>query len=442
MAKSKEDIKDSEQTTDTDRKGPKNLKINIKKGQAWTRFLEIEVPAEDVTSKFQSVYESFRSKAKISGFRPGRAPMGIVKQRYAGEIKAEVLDDLLSQSFQQALIQENLIPLGTPKVSDVEFDNEKPLKFKAEIEIRPEIKLGKYKGFRVEKKVGKVTEKDVDDSIEYLRGRMAEYHPVQRPSENGDLVIVDLIKKHDKLNKLKEDKLENAEIYLGGEGVLEEFQRGLMGVRLGEMKDISVKYPDDYYDKNLAGDQILFMAVVKEIKRRVLPEINDEFADKVSKAKSLDELKESLKKNLEAQARDDATKTIRSEIIKRVVDGNLFDVPGSLLDRYLASVIEDFKKKGESVDENTVRSQYRPLGENFIRWNYLYHEIARAEGLKVEADERKKWVEGFSKTYNISEEKARAYLGKSGRVHDIDESILEEKVIEFIIKNSEVITAG
>ncbi len=442
MAKSKEDIKDSEQTTDADKEAPKNLKIDIRKGQAWTRFLEIEVPVEDVTSKFQSVYESFRSKAKISGFRPGRAPMGIVKQRYAGEIKAEVLDDLLSQSFQQALIQENLIPLGTPKVSDVEFDTDKPLKFKAEIEIRPEIKLGKYKGFRVEKKVGKVTGKDVDDSIEYLRGRMAEYHPVQRPSENSDLVIVDLIKKHDKLNRLKEDKLENVELHLGGEGVLKEFQDGLMGVRIGEMKDISVKYPDDYYDKNLAGDQILFMAVVKEIKRRVLPEINDEFADRVSKAKSLDELKESLKKNLETQAQNDATKTIRSEIIKRVVEGNLFDVPGSMLDRYPASVIEDFKNKGESVDENTVRSQYRPLGENFIRWNYLYHEIARAEELKVEADDRKKWVEGFSKTYNISEEKARAYLGKSGRVHDIDESILEEKVIEFIIKNSEVITAG
>ena len=442
MAKSKEDTRDSEQTTDIDKEGPKNLKINIKKGQAWTRFLEIEVPVEDVTSKFQSIHESFRSKAKISGFRPGKAPMGLVKQRYAGEIKAEVLDGLLSQSFQQALIQEKLVPLGTPKVSDVEFDADKPLKFKAEIEIRPEIKLGKHKGFRVEKKVGKVTEKDVDDSLQYLRDRMAEFHPVQRPSENRDLVIVDLIKKHDKLNRLKEDRLENVELYLGGDGVLEEFQRGLMGVRIGEMKDISVKYPDDYYDKNLAGDQILFMAVVKEIKRKVLPELNDDFADRVSKGKSLDELKESLKRNLGAQAQDDATKSMRSEIVKRVVEGNLFDVPQSLLDRYLDSVVEDFKKKDESVDENMVRSQYRPLGENFIRWNYLYHEIARAEGLKVGTDERKKWVEGFAKTYNISEEKAREYLGKSGRVQDIEESILEDKVIEFIIKNSEVITAG
>ena len=233
MAKSKEDIRDSEQAMDIGREGSKNLKINIMKGQAWTRFLEIEVPAEDVTTKFQSVYESFRSKAKISGFRPGKAPMGIVKQRYAGEIKAEVLEELLSQAYQRALMQEKLIPLHNPKLSDIKFDENEALKFKAEIEIRPEIKLGKHKGFRVEKRVGKITEKDVDDSIEYLRERMAEYHPVQRPSQNGDLVIVDLIKKHDKLNRLKEDKLEDVEIYLGSDGVLDEFQRGLMGVRIG-----------------------------------------------------------------------------------------------------------------------------------------------------------------------------------------------------------------
>jgi trigger factor len=425
----------------TEKEGSENLKINVRNGQAWTRFLEIEVPAEDVTSKFRSVYESYRSKAKISGFRPGKAPMGVVKQRYAGEIKAEVLEELIPEAYQQALTQKKLIPLDNPKLSDVDFGEDKPLKFKAEIEIRPEIKLGKYKGFRVEKRVGRITEKDVDSSLQYLRDRMAEYHPVQRPSENGDLVIVDLIKKHDRLNRLKEERLDNVEIYLGGDGVLEEFQRGLMGVRIGEMKDISVKYPDDYFDRNLAGDQILFMAVTKEIKRKVLPELNDEFAARASRAKTLDELKETLRKNLEAQAQDDATKNLRSEVIKRVVEGNLFDVPQSLLDKYLDSVVEDFKSKGETVDEKIVRNQYRPLGENFIRWNYLYHEIARAEELKVGPDERKKWVEGFARTYNISEEKAREFLGKSGRVQNIDESILEDKVIEFIVKNSEVITA-
>jgi trigger factor len=421
--------------------GTKSLQIKskVKNGQGWIRFLEIEVPTEEVSSKFQSTYEQYRSKAKIPGFRPGKAPMGMVKQKFGNEVRGEVLEDLLSDAYRQALTDEKLMPLDDPKISEVEFDESQPLKFKAEIEVRPEIKLGKYIGFRIEKKTRKVADKDVDDSLQYLQERMAEYHPVQRPSESGDLVIVDLIKKHDKLGRLKEEKLENVEIYLGGEGVLEEFQKNLTGVRIGEMKNIQVKYPDDYYDPNLAGDEILFMAVTKEIKKKVLPELNDEFAARASKSKTLEELKESLKKNLEAQAFEDANKALRSEIIKRVVEGNLFDVPISLLNKYLDSVVEDFKEKGQKVDENKVRSQYRPLGENFIRWSYLYHEIAEAEEIKVQAEDRKKWVEGFARTYNMSEEAAREALGKSKRIRDIDESILEARVIDHIIENSEII---
>ncbi len=134
------------------------------------------------------------------------------------------------------------------------------------------------------KKVPEIADKEVDESLNYLRERFAEYIPVQRPAENGDLIIADLLKKHDKLGRLQEEKLENVEIELGSKGILEEFQRGLLGMRIGEMKDISVKYPDNYHDPNLAGDQILFLTVVKEIKKKVLPELNDEFATKVSKS--------------------------------------------------------------------------------------------------------------------------------------------------------------
>jgi len=413
--------------------------VKVRNGQAWTRFLEIEVPAEDVALKFDSVFESFRSKAKIPGFRPGKAPMAIVKQRFAGDIRAEALEQLLPEAFQMAILQENLIPLGSPKLTEIDFKIDNPLKFKAEIEVRPEITLDKYKNFRIEKRISKVTEKDFDDAIAYLRDRKAEFHPVERPSKNGDMVMVDLLKKHDKLGRLKEDKLENVEIILGSDGVLEEFNRELVGVSIGEMKNISIKYPDDYFDRTLAGDQIMFTAVVKEIKRKELPELNDEFAAGVSAMKTMDELKEKIRKDLETRAQDEATRKLRTEIIKRVIEGNSFDVPISMLDRYLQSVVEDFKNRGETADEGTIRNQYRPVGENFIRWSYLYHEIAKKEGISVAAGDRKKWVEGFARAYNVTEEKARQYLAKSDRIQDIDESILEDKVIEFIIRNSEII---
>ncbi len=131
---------------------------------------------------------------------------------------------------------------------------------------------------------------------------------------------------------------------------------------------------------------------------------------------------------------------LRNEIIKRVIDANRFDVPISLLDTYLDNVVEDSKKRGEAVDEDAIRSQYRGLGENLIRWSYLHYEIAKAENIKVEADDRRKWVENFAKTYNMTVEAAREALGKSKKLQDIDDSILEEKVLEFIINKSEIIT--
>ena len=417
----------------------KKLNVTVTNGQAWTRFIEIEVPAEDVNSKFDSVYDAFRRKVKVPGFRPGKVPMGIIKQRYADDVKVEALDELLPEALQKAILQENLIPLDRPKVSEIEFEIDKPLKFKAEIEIQPEIELKEYKGFKIEKNINKISDKDMDDALNYLRDRKAEFHPVERPSQTGDLVLVDLLKKHDKLGRLKEDKLDDVEIMLGGDGVLEEFNKELAGVRIGEMKNVTVEYPDDYFDKNLAGDSITFMVIVKEIKRKELPELNDTFAASISQTKTMDELKDKIGKDLEARAQDEATKRVRSEIIRRVVEGNNFEPPVSMLDRYLNSVVEDFKSKGETVDEETIRKQYRPLGENYIRWSYLYHEIADKEGLKVEAEDRKRWVDGFAKTYNVSEKVAREYLGKSNRLQDIDESILEDKVVDFIVKNSEIV---
>jgi trigger factor len=418
---------------------PDKLKVDLTEGQSWTRFLVIEVPSEEVDAKFQEVYGEYRSKARIPGFRPGKAPMGLIEKKFDAEVRGEVLETLVDEAYRGAIIRKKIWPLANPRVSDIEFDKNKPLKFKAEIEIRPEIKLKKYRGFRIEKKVRKVTEKDVDDSIRYLCERMAEFETVERPAIDGDQVRFDLLKKYDKLGRLKEDKLEDVEAVLGSEGILKEFQDGLMGMSLGEMKDIRVKYPNDYYDKNLAGDEIHYTAVVKEIKKRILPEVNDELVTKISSHKTVDEFRRSLNEKLEKQAQNEATRNMRFELIDRTVKANSFDVPVSLLNNYLDSVVKDYKSNGENVDENTIRKQYRPVGENMIRWNFLYHEIAAAENIEVTSDDRAKWVHDFSVAHNLPVEKAREALGKSRRLGDIDESIIEAKVLELIIDNSEII---
>ncbi len=189
---------DTERSSD-ETKPLKDLKVTLKEGQSWIRILEIEIPVEEINIQYDSTFEDYRKRAKIPGFRPGKAPINIVKQRFASDAKGDVIEALLPRAYEQALIQQDLIPINTPKITDIKFEDGQPLTFKAEFEVRPKVELKKYTGFRIEKKTPVVGDKEVDESLQYLRDRLAEYHPVQRPAENGDRVIADLIKKHDKL---------------------------------------------------------------------------------------------------------------------------------------------------------------------------------------------------------------------------------------------------
>lgn len=416
------------------------MKVNVITEPNCKRILEIEVSQEEVSAEFKNKFNLYRAKANISGFRPGKAPMEMIKQRFGGSVKADVLEELVSKAYSDAIQQENFIPISRPKISDVDLDDGKPLKFKAEVEARPDIDLKDYTGLKLEKKVREVTGADVDNSLKLLQQRHAEYYPVDRKCHDDDLVVVDLIKKYDKLGKLKEEKLENVEIELGSEAVLKEFKEGLRGMGIGEMKEIQVKYPEDYFDKQLAGDEIKYLTIVKEVKEKDLPELNDEFAKNIAQLKSLEELRKTIKEELIRKANDDATNALRDNIIKKLVENNRFEVPESMIERYLKSVTEDFKKRYKDVDELQLRQSYRLIGENAIRWQFIYNEIANKESIKANEEDRVEWVRRFSKAYNMSEETARKTLGRARKLEEIDDTILENKVLDFITKNSEIVS--
>jgi trigger factor len=399
------------------------------------RILEIEVPLEDVSSEFENQYNLYRAKANIAGFRPGKAPMDLVKKRYAETIKAEVLEDLVGKAVEEAITKENLYPISRPRISDMDFEDGKPLKFRAEIEIKPEVKLNNYKGFDIKRNVREINDTDVDNYLKNLHGRSAEYVPVERKCHDDDLLIVDLIRKTDIPDGPKEEKTENVEIDLGAEDVLKEFKNGLRGSAIGEMKEIEVVYPDDYSEKALAGYKVKYLVIVKEVKEKKLPSLDDEFAKRFPNIADLAALKVSIKDILIKKANNDADLIVRNDIIKAIVEANRFEVPESMIENYLKSVTDDFKKRYKDVDELKLRQTYRPVGENSLRWQFIYYEIAHTEKLKVGEEDRAEWVKDFAKAYNVTEEKARESLGKARRLDDIDDSILEQKVLDFIKQN-------
>ena len=414
------------------------MKVTVKIEPNCRRILEIEVPGDDIETEIKNQLFDYRSRAKIPGFRPGKAPLELVKSRFIDSIKADAIETVLPKALSDAIRQENLHPIGEPVLSDIDFGDGKPLKFKARIEIRPEMKIKDYKGLKLERKVRQITDADIDESLKQLQKRYAEYFPVDRKCHDNDLVVVDLIKKYDKLKKIKEDKIENLEIDLENEQVLKEFKEGLRGMGVGEMKEIEVKYPEDYEDQNLAGNEARYMAVIKEVKEKKLPELNDEFAKNFAQLDSFEELKKKLRESLERKAEEDADQALKSDIIGRITKSNRFEVPESMIERYLQAVTEDFKKRYKEVDELQLRQSYRPVGEDTIRWQLIFREIAEIEKLTIDEKDRSEWVKQFARSFNMSEEAARESLGKAGKFEDIDDILLEKKVLDFIKENSKI----
>ena len=409
-----------------------DLKVSVTEEKAWRRILEIEVSKEKVDDEFDAVYEKYKTHSKIPGFREGKAPMDLVKLRFKDAIEKEVLESLVPKAYEDAVKETNLSPISLPVVKDLQFQRGMPLKFKAEIDVKPEIEVKDYKGIQLVKKIRQITEEDVNRSLNYLKEDFAELHPVEREAKFYDHLIVDLVKHQEG----KEDKLENQQLFLDPHNMIKEFQETLIGAKAGDEKKIEVNYRPDFHNKKLAGKNVKYSIKVGQIKEKVLPEANDNFAKMVGGYKDLAELKTKIKEGLTKKAMQDGEKNLRNELINQIIKLNFFEVPETLLNFYLDSLIEDLKKKHKKVDEAKIREEYKEIGAGHIRWDYLFHQIAEKEKIEVNKEEIEEWTKKFAKDYKMEKERTEELLATPQNTKRIRENILEDKVIDFLLKNA------
>jgi trigger factor len=412
----------------------KDLRVSVTEEKAWKRILDIEVSQKKVKDEFDAMYEKYQTYSKIPGFRKGKAPMHLVKLRFKDAVEKEVLESLVPKAYEDAVKETDLSPISLPVVKDVEFQEGMPLKFKAEIDVKPEIEVKDYKGIEVVKKVKEITEEDIDKTINYLREDFAELHPVEREAKFYDHLIVDLVKNQEG----KDDKLENQDLFLDPHNMIKEFQEALIKVKAGDNKEIEVDYSPDFHNKKLAGKNVKYSIKVKQVKEKVLPEVNDDFAKMAGGHKDLGELKTKIKEGLTKNAERDSENHLKNELINQVVKLNFFEVPETVLNFYLDSLIEDLKKKYQKVDEAKIREEYKEIGSAHIRWDYLFHKIAEKEKIEVNKEDLEEWAKRFAQDYKMDKEKAEEFLSTPQNIKRIKENILEDKVIDFLLKNAVV----
>jgi trigger factor len=412
----------------------KKTNVTLQEGKGWKRTLEIEIPKETVDEEFESTYKKYQALAKIPGFRKGKAPLHMVKLRYQDKISSEVLETLVPKAYEDAVKEAKLSPICLPVIKDVQFEEGTPLKFKAEFEIQPEVEAKDYLGLELVRRLKEISEKDIETSLNYLREDFAELHPVEREAQLQDSLIVDISKTQDG----KEDKVANQQIFLDPHNMIKDFQQALVGAKAGELKEFEVDYKPDFHNKKLAGKKVKYRINVKEVKEKVLPQVNDEFAKTVGEYKNLEELKIKIKEGLIQRDMKDADTELKTDLINQVIKRNPFEVPDTLFNYYLDSVIEDLKKRYQKVDEKKVREEYHDVALAQIRWDFLFHRIAEKENIQVTKEEMENWCEQNAKAMRVTVEEAIKSLENPSFSKRIKEDLLERKTIDFLLKNAKI----
>jgi len=406
--------------------------------------LEITVPLPDVENETNRVVGDVMKRAKLPGFRPGKVPAGLIRKQFAGEIRQKVLESLVPKFLQKQVEAENLNLVGSPEYADIHLQEGEPLKFKATFEVVPEIELGEYKEVEVPYQDPAVSDEDVTGRIDELRNQKAEYLNVDpRPVENGDFAVVSL----ESLSGVQGEpvKTEEMQLEIGATDTFEAFSTNLLGLSPGEEKEFEVTYPEDYGSEKLAGKTVRFHATLKGIRRKELPELNDEFAQDLGDYRTVDELREAVRKSIFAQRQYEAQQHAKELIVDKLVDAHGFPVPKVFVDQQIHSRLDQSLKSMEAqgidprslkVDWNKVKEGQRDKALREVKASMLLSKISEREAIHATRDEVDREVEKVARQQRKPVAAVQMEFEKDGTMGRIASHIQTEKTLNFLFEHA------
>ena len=420
--------------------------------------IKIEIEPALVRSAYDRISDEYSKAAKVPGFRPGHAPRSVVRTRYKNEIRTEVLRELLPEAVNTAIDEHSLSAIGEP---NVQLDNtegldenfgETPITVKVDVEVLPEIKLDKYKGIDATRTVRPIAESDIDKTIENLREQTAALVPVEdRAAELGDTVTINARGKWvDQPEEEEEISVDDVEVVLGGPGVQQEFTDNLLGVRPEDKKTILVEYPEDFSSPGLAGKKVEYEADVTAVRRKELPEVDDEWVKSLGYDFDVATLKANIRKDLETHMKMDADRRMRDDVLRQLLDAHPFEAPESLVEHQttqrLQTVVREMMGRGydprsANLNWEGAREEMRGQAENDVRASMLLEQVAEAENITVSNEEVEAEIDALATASQQPREQVVAALTKSGGERSIAHRLRNRKALELLIENANITEA-
>lgn len=426
------------------------MKVTVENGENQQVTLTIEVEAAEVNKAVEQACKRLANRVSIPGFRKGKAPRMIV-ERHVGKdaVLQEAFDIVAPKALSKAFDEQKIDPVTRPSVDIETLEEGKDLVFKATVTPRPEVKLGDYKGLNVPKNEVNITDEDVEKQLKTFQDRQGKLVDAPEGAEvkDGDFTTLDF------------KGFVDGEAFDGGEGkdyplqigsnsFIPGFEDQLVGAKIGEERDVNVKFPEEYHAKELAGKDATFKCTIRSIKTKELPAIDDELAKKVSKFEMLDELKADIRKNLEENAERTAENDQKSAAIEMATNNITVDIPAVMIDNRVTAMIQEMAMRLEQqgmkleqylqyagTDIAKLREQYRETAEKNVKTDLMLEEVAKAEDIKVEAKDLDEEVAAMAAAYGATPQQVQKIIKEQGRIGDLAASVLRKKTAQFIIDN-------
>ncbi len=407
--------------------------------------LVVEVPAEEVDKQIEKLAQDYSRRAKVPGFRPGKVPLSIIKQRYGTELRSDATQDIIQRSWKEAVNTRDLHPLSEPVVKDMRDEPGAPFKFTVSFEILPQIEIKDYKGVAVTIPPSSAEEADVDKALEALREQNAQHVPIEDGEiKDGHYVTLTVDGRFEGGGKPIHE--EDVVCVVGDPQTHETFSQNLRGAKQSDVRSFDVSYPSDYHRKKFAGKLVHYSLTIKDIKEKHLAELNEEFAKDLG-AESLEELRSKVRDDLVTNARKSAEKKAREAVLDSIVQRHSFEVPESLvrdeLEEHARRIAANLARQGidvnkTSIDWKKVFEEERPHAEQAVRRSLVLDAIARQEGLDVTEAELEAEFQKLAEATSKSASAIRAQFEKDKRIQGFTEHLRQNKALDFIYRNANI----
>ena len=409
--------------------------------------LTFNIEAEKFEEAMKKVYTKTAKYFNIPGFRKGKAPMQLVERQYGSAIFYEdAFNELVPDIYDQAIKDNKIEAVSKPSIDIVQMEKGKELIFTAVVETKPEVELGKYKGIEIKKIEYNTTDKDIEHELGHMAERNSRLVSIEdRPVEKGDITTIDFVGSVDGV-EFEGVKAEDHVLEIGSNTFIPGFEDQIIGMKIDEVKDIKVKFPDDYFSKDLAGKDAVFKVTLHEIKKKELPKIDDEFAKDVSEFDTLDELKNSIKEKLDTENTEKTKYETEEEAIKAVCDNTKLDIPNGMIELEIDNMVKDMENRlsyqGLNLNqylqimaktETEIRDNFKEQAERNIKSRLVLEAIVKVENIETTPEEIDEKIKEMAKQYGRKEDELLANEQLKGYVKG---NLETEKAIDFIVKNA------